>query len=200
MKDLVVLVADKNMEYAIRGLLERRQSLGIRPITFNIHVHPERDSGCRSRGVEFLSPFCKQYTHALLILDFEGSGVDACMQETLERELEEGLRSAWERNGAVILVDPELDVWVWSDSPHVENILGWKGRTPVLRNWLVSRGFEFLHGKPTRPKEALEAALGEVKKPRSSKIYLELARRVGLKRCTNRSFVKLKNVIREWFK
>lgn len=31
-KDLIALVADKNMEHALRGLLNRPQSLGIHPL------------------------------------------------------------------------------------------------------------------------------------------------------------------------
>jgi len=36
MKDLVVLVADKNMEQTVKGLLGRHQSLGIRPVNLNV--------------------------------------------------------------------------------------------------------------------------------------------------------------------
>jgi len=45
-KDLVVLVADKNMEFAVKGLLPRSQSFGINPLAYDIHVHIERDPGC----------------------------------------------------------------------------------------------------------------------------------------------------------
>jgi len=36
MKDLVILVADKNMEYSVKGILSRPQALSIRQITFDI--------------------------------------------------------------------------------------------------------------------------------------------------------------------
>lgn len=35
LKDLVVLTADKNIEGALRGLLSRPQSLGLREISYN---------------------------------------------------------------------------------------------------------------------------------------------------------------------
>ena len=35
-KDLVVLAADKDMEYALKGLLSRPQALGIRKIEVDI--------------------------------------------------------------------------------------------------------------------------------------------------------------------
>lgn len=42
-KDLVVLVPDKNMEASLRGLLSRCAALGLRDVTFDLFVHPERD-------------------------------------------------------------------------------------------------------------------------------------------------------------
>lgn len=47
MKDLVVLVADKNAEFALRGALQRSEALGIRPMTSEFLMHPERDGGAR---------------------------------------------------------------------------------------------------------------------------------------------------------
>ena len=44
-KDLIILVADKNMEFAVRGILTRLEALGIRDITYDLYVHPERDPG-----------------------------------------------------------------------------------------------------------------------------------------------------------
>ena len=73
-KDVVVLVADKDMESTLQGLLVRHQSLETRPIEFTMYRHPGRDSGCRTQGVPFLRSFCNQYEHAMLIFDHEGSG------------------------------------------------------------------------------------------------------------------------------
>jgi hypothetical protein len=44
--DLVLLVADKNIEHGLRGLLSRPQALGIRSVTSKTYVHPQRDPGC----------------------------------------------------------------------------------------------------------------------------------------------------------
>jgi hypothetical protein len=41
--------------------------------------------------------------------------------------------------------------------------------------------------------------LWTVRKPRSSAIYLELARSVSTDRCTDPAFLKLKRCLREWF-
>jgi hypothetical protein len=200
-RDLIVLVADRNMEAAINGVLSRHASLGIRPVTSDIRRHPEKDCGCRIGGIEFLSPFVNQYDHALLMFDFEGCGVESKTAQEIEYEMEEALKDHWRERGSVVVIDPELDIWVWSDSPHVDQILGWAERTPKLRNWIVSQGYRQPdQEKPRRPKEALEKALYVAKKPRFSAIYQSLAERVSLARCSDRAFIKLKTTLQKWFK
>lgn len=200
-KDLLVLTADKNMEFAVKGVLTRCKSLGIREIAADFRVHPESDPGCLVRGHDFLKPFSNQYHHALILLDREGSGQEQEPREALETRIEANLsQSAWGDRAAAIVIDPELEMWIWSDSPHVELILGWHGKDPDLRNWLLSR--KYLgegNVKPSRPKEALEDALRTARKPRSSSLYLQLAEKVSLDRCVDQSFLKLKNTLQRWF-
>jgi hypothetical protein len=200
-RDLIALVADRNMEAAVSGIMGRYASLGIRPVTFDIRRHPEKDCGCRLNGAEFLSPFVNQYGHALLMFDFEGGGVETAGVQEIEDELENALRKDWGERGAVVIISPELDIWVWSDSPHVDQVLGWAEKTPHLRNWLTAQGFmRPEQEKPTRPKEALEGALRVARKPRSSAIYQSLAKKVSLARCNDRAFIKLKTTLQQWFK
>ena len=71
-KDLIVLVADKDMEFALRGLLGRGQSLGIYMPCYDILVHSGHDPGCFRRGHHLLRPFYRSHTHALVIFDREG--------------------------------------------------------------------------------------------------------------------------------
>jgi phage antirepressor YoqD-like protein len=100
----------------------------------------------------------------------------------------------------VILLDPELEIWVWSDSPEVDGQLGWAQRQPDLRTWLRQKGLLLSdQAKPERPKEAMKAALREVKEPWSSSIHQHLAERVSLRRCTDPGFTKLKDTLRRWF-
>lgn len=55
-QDLVPLVADKDMEYALRSMLERTQALQIRSIKAEFFVHPQHDPACARQGVAYLSP------------------------------------------------------------------------------------------------------------------------------------------------
>ncbi len=200
-KDLVVLLADKNTEYAVRGVLDRPDALGIRPILADLFVHLHNDPGCLREGHEFLRSFTNQYRHAIVMLDREGCGRQESTRQELEEQIEERLsNNGWAGRAAAIVLDPELEIWVWSDSPEVDNALGWLGRTPDLRNWL--REQELLGEdaqKPARPKEALEQALILVRKPRSSSIYMQLAKTVSLRRCDDPAFVKFRTILKNWF-
>ncbi len=199
--DLVVLVPDRNTEASMEGILARHESLRIRQITTRILVHPEKDPGCRLHGHELLRTQQRFYSHALLIFDREGSGGETQTSRELESRAEDALASAgWGQRAAAIVIDPELDIWVWSDSPVVEQCIGWGTREPRLREWLRQKGFTLREGvKPTDPKEALQAARDLLRKPRSSSLYKDLALRVSLERCQDQAFVKLRTRLRDWF-
>lgn len=202
LRDLAVLLADKNMEGALRGLLSRPQSFGMRDISCDLYVHPERDPGCFLRGHDFLRPFAHRYSHALVVFDRDGSGQESEERSLLEQKVELRLSSAgWDdRRAAAIVIDPELEVWVWNDSPHVEAALGWETSEVALRDWLKQKGWLPEGGmKPGQPKRAVEEALRISRKPRSSSIYLQLAKKVSIDRCVDPSFLKLRQTLSRWF-
>jgi hypothetical protein len=200
-KDLVVLAADKDMEETLLGLLRRERSLGIRKISFAIYRHPGRDSSCRTNGASFLRSFCNQFSHAVLIFDHDGSGAEATAAEQLEEDLESQLeRNGWQDRAAVIVIEPELESWVWSDSTEVDQVVGWGGRIPDLRRWLVDVGFlPTTSVKPKQPKEAFRQALRHVRKQPSAALFKQLALRVSFRRCEDRAFQKLVAKLQEWF-
>ncbi len=200
-KDLLVLVADRNMEAMLKGILTRNKSLDLRDFQFDIRRHPEKDPGCRVNGVGYLQPFVNQYNHALIIFDMEGCGCNHESVSDIEHEIGKNLKiTGWNDKAAVIIIEPELEIWVWSDSPHVDEALGWDSNDTNCFDWLIEQGF-IAEGqiKPDRPKEALEAALRFIHKPRSSSIYQYLAEKVSLQRCSDRSFLKLKTILHNWF-
>lgn len=199
-RDLILLVADSNIEFTMKGLLSRPKSLGIRELDFQVVTHPERDPGCFLRSPDFLRPFQSKYRHALVVLDREGSGQEAQSRHELEEDLEQRLAVVWKENAVAIVVDPELEIWLWSDSPEVDEVLGWQGRDPDLRSWLVEQDYAAKPtDKPERPKEATEQALRLARKPRSSALYRRLAKKVSFRRCTDPAFEKLKTTLRQWF-
>ena len=200
-QDLIVLVADKDLEQTVAGICARPAALGMRELTYRVLVHTARDPGCLFGGAEFLRPFQRQYAHALILFDRMGCGKESQSRSELEAGVERMLSiSGWGTRSAAIVIDPELEAWVWSDSPHVEHVLGWQGRQPDLRQWLQDRRF-LAPGlfKPSQPKEAMEDALRSVRLPRSSALYRQLAQQVSLTRCTDASFLKFKATLQNWF-
>ena len=199
--DLVVLVADKNMEAGVQGLLSRREALGLRKIRYEVYVHVRRDPGCFLGGHDFLRPMAGRTAHALILFDRDGSGREQTTRESLEQLVTRRLASSgWDDRAAAIVIDPELEVWVWSDSPHVGRVFGWGEVRPDLQTWLREKGM-WVEGesKPEDPKAAVERVLRHVRKPRSSAMYGQLARKVSFQRCTDPSFLRFREVLAGWF-
>jgi len=200
--DLIILVPGHDDREAIDGLLEYRcESIGISPIRHKFIVHPRRDPGCFNEAAEMLQPYIRNARYALVIFDHEGSGQETKSRQEISRELEILLsRHGWENRIKVIVIEPELENWIWSDSPRVDEVLGWHGHDPPLRNWLHNNGL-LPNGqlKPPKPKEAFRKALRESRIHPSSALFADLAERVSLERCQDSAFNELKNVLKSWF-
>ena len=200
MKDLIILVADKNMKSGMENLLLRTESLNINAISFDIFVHPQKDPGIYHRAADFLRPFPRMYSYAIALIDREGSGKEDLssdeMADRIKRQIE---HNGWPEKAEVIVFDPELENWVWTDSIHTAKALGWSNYSE-LNNWLEEQGiWHKSMNKPVRPKEALEISLRQKGIPRSSSIYKEIAQKASFAECQDRAFIKLKTVIQKWF-
>ena len=204
-KDLVILIADKNMEFAVRGLLSRHQSLAIRPIVYDAFVHPEKDPGCFLRAHEFLRSFSKTHRRGLVMFDREGCGKDDA-REDLERAVEQRLSaSGWDSRAVAIVIDPELEIWVWANSTHVPKVLGWHDHDPSLQDWLKAAGL--LVGdapKPIRPKfrvdEDHRPLHGHLRREGSGRKVLGTARleRARLRSCRARAGPQARAPLHRW--
>ena len=200
--DLVVLVPGKDDQEALEGLLSARsESLGIRPLRFKVLRHPRKDPGCFNEAQAVLQPLQTTALHALVIFDHQGSGQEGRPAREVASEVRHRLQqSGWGDRAEVMVIDPEIEIWVWSDSPHVDEALGWRDRQPTLRQWLRQNGlWQAGEPKPSRPKESLEAARREVRLQRSAAIYRQLAERVSLDRCQDTCFAQFRRVLRTWF-
>lgn len=201
MKDLVCLCADRSIEAAVTAILARHDAIRTRPISFDVHVHPRRDPGCYSSAHEFLRPFKNQYRHALILFDAEWEGAPSQTAAGLEGAVRTRLRqSGLEGWAEPVVIHPELEVWIWSDSPIVDRVLGWQGRDPKLRDWLRAEGlWSERDPKPARPKEAMELAVKQVRQPWSSSLFGQIAKGASVANCVDASFVHLCDVLRRWF-
>ena len=199
-KDLLVLVADLDIEQAIRGLLGRPHSLNISEVEFEVRRHPGRDSGCRSGAVEFLRSFLGSYRYALVVFDLHGSG-NIQSRVDIRNRVEDGLsRNGWDGRARAIVIEPELEEWVWTASQGVAEVLGWKGSYASLREWLHTQElWPEGSGKPCDPKAAMKLTMYKSRSRRSSRKFYELATRVSLEHCEDPAFNELRTTLRAWF-
>lgn len=201
---LVALVADRDIEESLAKLFARPERLDIRSFRFEIRRHPGRDAGCRADAANFLRQFLRSCRNALVVFDRHGCGSDA-PREQIEAGVESKLYgNGWGSRGRVVVIDPEIEEWVWSGSTVVSKALGWGQRYGELRTWLVQRGLwdEGLP-KPNDPKaamiQALRGASRATRRRRSARIFGEIAAGAPFEGCGDPAFRKLQDTLREWF-
>ena len=210
-RDLFVVVPDLDAENTMKTLLTQRQeALGIvldfipaPPPQGDLLRYSGRDAGCYLDAVELLRPPQRTHNHALICFDRHGSGAVRGSSEDIECEVEENLRrSGWpESSTAAIIIDPELEVWVWADSVEVANALGWNNDMQTLREHLYKKGLWVPEQmKPREPKEAMQESVRAKRKPGGTgPLFAQLAKNVGLRSCQDRSFNKFRAILQQWF-
>ncbi len=203
-KDLYVLVADQDMRQTMKELLDRGASLGIPSVTYTVARHLQRDPGCRSDASRYLRHRILQYRFALVMFDREGCGHDAS-REAIQCGVEEDLaRNGWRDRSKAIVIDPELEAWVWSESQGVPQVLSWNNDYDRLRNWLKSQGL-WPRGcpKPPKPKKAMQAAMRRQRVRKSSRKFSALAAKLAadgtLSNCQDPAFNELRDTLQLWF-
>jgi hypothetical protein len=98
------------------------------------------------------------------------------------------------------VIQPELEAWVWSSSPHVESVLGWQNSSSRIRQWLEqNKLWPANSSKPQNPKDCLVRVLRETRVPRSAALYGELAENVSLSKCADPAFMALRTTLQRWF-
>lgn len=210
-RDLFLVVADLDAENVFKTLLgQRQEALGISldfiaeaPPNGDLLRYSGRDCGCYGDAVELLRPPQKTHRHAVICFDHHGSGAEGESCQEIEDEIEKGLReSGWAQGSAsAVVIQPELEAWAWADSSEVANAMGWNGDMHSLRNYLCKGGFwDIGEMKPSDPKKAMQQAVKEkCGRGVTAPLFAELARKVGVRSCRDRSFTKFRNVLQRWF-
>ncbi len=200
MKDIIFLVADKDAEFLLRGLLPRLPiTQGIENFSYDIKTHVNHDPACKNESSEFLRPFISQYRFAIVIFDYEGCGQSSKSSESIENEVSEKLsKNGWNERNSVIVIKPELENWIWVSSPSLAKAIDWKPND--LQEWLnINHNISSSNLKPQKPKEVFDKALRIAKVPHSSSIFEEVAANASFKNCVDVSFQKMIKQLTIWF-
>ncbi len=200
-RDLFVLVADSSIEQAFEGLLARHERLGSRRIGYDIQVHPKRDPGCRTDAVALSRPHLQSHRYALVVFDHYGCGQESLRRQQIQQDVEKDLeRNGWENRCKVIVIEPELENWVWAPSGKVSEILGWGSDFRALRKWLWNRElWSDNDPKPSDPKRAMQEALRHKRVRRSATLFKRIADISQPQDCQDPAFVELRKTLQDWF-
>ena len=201
MKDLIFSVADGYQEKVFEALLQRVPlASSTSCFTYDIIKNPGHDSGSYNDSHELLRPFINQYNFAIVVFDFEGTGVEHLSRSEMELNVHTLLNSnGWKDRNAVIVIYPELENWMWMDNRHVQNAIGWD-RRERLYDWARQNNFlDQGNVKPNRPKETLEKALKLCSTSKSASIYKNIAANASYRTCQDPSFRALITTLQAWF-
>jgi len=212
-RDIVFLVADKNMEEVFSAFLSRdgfHHSLGCDPFKFDagidVHRHPRKDPGVYNEAGAFLETYRDSHYCAVVVLDSQWEGSPGA--EKIKAKIESELKGRWERY-AVIVIDPELEQWIWvsrrgADNsfevhPHVASCLKYTKDKPLHQVLSDNGNWDNERAKPKRPKDAVEGILKQTRTPRSSAIYRSIVEKVSVKGCQDDAFKSLVAKLQDWF-
>lgn len=207
-RDCLFYVADKNMEAMLAGFLGRplaHLSIGCGVFQFDAAqdlrvANGLNDSGIYKAANELLQPYMNSHERVVVILDAAWSGAPTST-EIKQRVEEHCAQAGWApQNCRAIVIDPELENWVWQDNIHVTNALSASLSYDDLKRQLVAKQlWRTGEPKPHQPKEALEYLLRQNRVPRSSALYKKLAAKVSIQNCSDKAFLDLKLALRDWF-
>jgi len=211
MRDCVFLLADSTMAEVIDGFLSRGHlegRIGCRTFAYEYQAdvvvdvaHGNTDGGVHRRAHQILREhgYVTTHQHAVVVLDqkFGGQRPAAEVREEILRNLR---ANGWPGDRSeVIVIEPELEVWMWQDSVHVEAAVGYR-RPPSLRDFL-GRDDLWPRGdaKPPQPKTLLKSVCRHNAVPYSAAVHREIAENIRVKDCRDDAFRRLVDTLRRWF-
>ncbi|MEU0519107.1 hypothetical protein [Streptosporangium sp. NPDC006007] len=200
-RDVVFLVADTGMEQMLRGFLGRprvHRSLRCGPFGFDpredVFVAPTKDPGVYGTARELLRPFERLHRRAVVMLDADWDGSPGA--KAIHHHIGRCLDGAWEHY-AVVVIDPELEAWVWQDNPNVAEAL--KCSTDFRKNLADSGHWPHDHLKPPDPKSALDHLRRRHRADGSNAAFRRLAEKISVRHCQDPAFNHLCEHLRAWF-
>jgi hypothetical protein len=203
MRDCLFLLADKNMQAVFEGFLSRPRfynSLNCGKFEYDLRVATgDNDPGLYTRAHELIRPFLKTHRYAVVVLDAEWEGTPG--RDAITQHISEQMRTVgWDKDRfQVIVIDPELENWMWQKNDHVAKALGFDNITEVMEDPDIQKAWSDGQPKPAEPKETMEKLLRKRRIPRSSAIYKQITSHVTVKDCHDLALLLLIETLRCWF-
>jgi hypothetical protein len=207
-RSLVVLAADGTMEAVLREFFKKGidRTLGCAAIDIDLrrdifHSPLHTDGGLHKEAHKILQSRANEYEHALVVLDQHFGGDRPAIE--VRDEILGNLRAfGWDERAEVVVIDPELEVWLWQDNPNVEKALRHprektsKSLREQLRDEKLWPDGQL---KPDAPQATFDRVRQRNKAGARFGVYVQIAGSVSVKGCKDPSFLHFANTLRAWF-
>jgi hypothetical protein len=200
--DLFVILEGSGDEVVLEALLKRPSDLGIRAVTFKCE---RRSSAVRTQGPDIAREQRREFRYVICLWDHGGSGREQQPPSRVQGEVQARLnRNTLKGCSKALIIDPELEIWLWQDSAAIASALG-VGEDRLaewLRDWqrkhFPTQTVETLVRQ--QPKEALEEVIKQSGKKRTSTLYRHITAVANLNLWSGEaSFRRLCRTLRRWF-
>ncbi|ROM87185.1 MULTISPECIES: methylation-associated defense system protein MAD4 [Pseudomonas] len=206
-RDCVFFVADKTMRETFLGFLsreDRNEQLSCGNFSFDpaedlFFAAGQNDSGLNKRADSLLSAFLHSHKKAVVVLDcdWDGSPGQGAIIQNITTQLHE---SGWALGDIVVIaIEPELEQWIWQDSPVLADELR-IAAPDGLKVALGERGLWPQNvAKPPSPKELFIQLRRENNVKLSSSVFKRIAANVPIAACQDSEFLRLVSQLQLWF-
>ena len=212
MRDVIFHLADEHMEKGLKAFFERDDwhfAVGCRrfeidPLNENdlFRVPGHTDGGIWKHAGNNLRLFRDKYQRAVIILDADFKphpGADVLRRDISAAMIQSGLKT---EQFAVIVIEPELEAWLWSPNLNVALAFGHKDfdqlRGALERERLWNPG----EPKPTDLKRARDRAARLGGKKTGGQIFKGVFSKISSRaceRCVEPGFVAMRAALQDWF-
>lgn len=211
-RDCLFFVADTNMANVVDGFLSRghlQGRIGCRDFLFDFdsdvleapRLGMGSDGGIYRYCHSLLQENGYMDTHERLIVMLDQQFGSELPASTVREEILGRLRAnGWGDDKAdVVVIDPELEVWIWQDSPHVHAAVGFADAGSLREALKNDSDWPDGHVKPLQPKELFQAVCRRYRTVYSPALYRDIVERVSVRSCTDAAFQQLVATLCRWF-
>jgi hypothetical protein len=205
-RDCIFLVADETMKATLNAFLSRtgkHLSLQCSDFAFDMRedlISPvgDYDSGVYQSAHEYLASYRDTHRYAVAVFDKE-YGTERTADQSRDHVVAELERSGWSRDRfEVVVIDPELELWLWTGTPHVKTAFRCADQP---QDWLEANGWwNAGEPKPHDPKEAAQALLRHGGRRKFDKtLHMEIVSKSSVANCQDPAFCMLRTALQGWF-